>query len=117
MNSRQVIGLVAIVMLSAIAASAADTRTYARSIELVWDDAVKATRDVDLEVTDSDRSEHRFEMERAKTSLKTAVRFEVELSDSGNQTTITVRAIGEEGSKRSVKIIAKYLAALDDRID
>jgi hypothetical protein len=106
-----------ILVAGTLVVSAADSRTYSSSIELVWDDAVKATRDADLVVTTSDRSEHWFQMETPKKSLKRTVRFEVMLSQTGDQTRVTVRAPEEEGSRKSVKLIAKYLAALDERLN
>lgn len=109
--------LCVILVAGALVLTAADSRTYDRSIEPVWDEAIKATRDADLVLTDSDRSEHWFYMETPPKSLKRTVRFEVTLTQTGEQTQVTVRAVDEEGSNKSVKVINKYLAALDERMN
>jgi len=96
---------------------AADSRTYDAPIERVWDEAVKATRDAGLDVTDSDRSEHWFRMQTPKKTLAKTVFFEVSLTRTGDQTTVSVRSTDHEGSKKSAKVIAKYLGALDERMD
>jgi hypothetical protein len=98
-------------------AGAADSRVYSAPIESVWDEAVKATRDVDLVVTESDRSEHHFSMKTPKKALSRTVECEVTLAQTGNQTEVAVRAVAEDGSKKSIKVIAKYLAALDKRLE
>lgn len=117
MKTNHVLWCVGLLMAGALIVSAADSRTYSRSIELVWDDAVKATRDADLVMTDSDRTEHWFRMETPKKSLKRTVSFEVTLVQTGDQTRVTVRAIEDEGSKKSAKVIATYLDALDERMN
>ena len=98
-------------------AAAGDSRVYNAPIERVWDEAVKATRDVDLVLTESDRSEHHFTMETPKKTLSRTVEFEVTLGQTGDQTEVAVRAVAEDGSKKSIKVIAKYLAALDKRLN
>ena len=108
--------VVVVLMAGALVVSAADSRTYSKSIELVWDDAVKAVRDADLVLTDSDRTEHWFRMETPKKSLKRTVSFEVTLVSTGGGTQVTVRSLDDEGSKKSAKVIAEYLGALDERI-
>jgi len=117
MKTNHVLWCVVVLMAGALVVSAADSRTYSRSIELVWDDAVKATRDADLVLINSDRTEHWFRMETPKKSLKRTVSFEVTLAQTGDQTRVTVRALDDEGSKKSAKVIARYLGALDERVN
>ena len=96
---------------------AADNRVYDAPVERVWDEAVKATRDAGLDVTDSDRSEHWFTMQTPKKTLSRTVFFRVSLSRTGDQTQVAVRSVDNEGSKKSAKVIARYLAALDERMN
>ena len=106
-----------ILVAGALDVLAADSRTYTKGIETVWDEAVKATRDAGLEVSDSNRSEHWFRMETPKKTLKRTVHFEVKLTQSGNNTVVTVRSVDDEGSKKSIKTINKYFDALGSRMD
>ena len=117
MKTTRILFITTILAAGALVISAADIRTYTRSIEPVWDEAVKATRDADLVLTDSNRSEHWFQMESPPKTLKRTVHFEVTLTQTGDQTMVTVREDGDEPSSRSVKLIAKYLNALDDRMN
>ncbi len=112
MKTSRIVCLGACVIAVAVLASAADTRVYDAPIERVWDEAVKATRDADLEVTDSDRSDHVFTMQTPKKTLSKTVDFKVTLSRTGEQTRVEVRS-SEEGSKKSAKTIARYMEALD----
>ena len=105
-----------VMCVAAAVASAADVRSYDKSIELVWDEAVKAARDVELVVTDSDRTEHWFTMETPKKTLARTVRFEVRLTASGSGTQVAVKATEDAGSSKSEKTIARYLDALDHRM-
>jgi hypothetical protein len=108
----------AAVVLLAVAAGvwADDSRTYSRSIELTWDEAVKAIRDAELVLTDSNRSEHWFTMRSSKKSLAKTAFLEVRLTETGGGTQVAVRELENAGSKRSVNAVAKYLAALDKRM-
>lgn len=116
MKTNHVLWCIVLLLAGALVVSAADSRTYAKSIELVWDEAVKAVRDADLVLTDSDRSEHWFRMETPKKALKRTVGFEVRLVQTGGGTQVAVRSLDDEGSKKSAKVIAEYLGALDERI-
>ncbi len=102
--------------MAVLAVPAADSRAYDAPIERVWDEAVKAARDAGLVLTDSDRSDHGFTMQTPKKTLSRTVDFEVELNQTGEQTTVAVR-LDREGSKKSAKTIAKYMAALDKRLN
>ena len=117
MQACRIAGVVAVVLLVASFVGADGSRTYSKSIEQVWDEAVKAVRDADLVLTDSDRSEHWFEMETPEKTLKRTVRFEVQLAGSGTTTQVTVRATHRAGTTRSDKVMARYLEALDERMD
>lgn len=107
----------AILVAGALVVSAADSRTYLKGIETVWDEAVKATRDAELVLTDSSRSEHWFHMETPPKALKSTVHFEVKLTQSGDNTVVTVRSTDADGSKKSIKTINKYFDALGSRMN
>jgi len=116
MKTSRIAYLGAVVIAVAVLAPAADSRVYDAPIERVWDEAVKAARDADLVLTDSDRSEHVFTLQTPKKTLSKTVDFEVTLSQTGEQTRVEVRST-EEGSKKSAKTIARYMAALDKRLN
>ena len=110
--------VVALLTLVAGTAGAADTRTYDRPIESIWDEAVKAIRDVEYVLVDSDRSEHRFTMRtKAWHSHKKGRAMEVELSGDHLRASITVRASNPDDAVKVAKAIARYMAALDERMD
>ncbi len=117
MKTATVVFVTAILLAGAMVVSASDSRTYTKGIETVWDEAVKATRDADLEVSDSNRSEHWFRMETPKKTLKRTVHFEVKLTQSGDHTVVAVRSVDDDGSRRSIKVIAKYFDALGTRMN
>ncbi|MCP4897266.1 MAG: hypothetical protein GY906_09880 [bacterium] len=97
----------------------AENRNYTKPIESVWDAAIKAVRDVDFVLLDSNRMEHEFEM-RTKSwySHKTGMTMEVTLvATSDSSTTISVTAADPERAKKLAKHIAEYLVALDERMD
>ncbi len=112
--------LVGIAQLALVAgiASATDTRTYDRPLESTWDEAVKAVRDVEYVLVDSDRSEHRFTMRtKAWHSHKKGRAMEVELSGDHMSATVTVRAADPNDAVKVAKAIARYMAVLDERMD
>ena len=117
MKTSRIACLCAVMIAAAAWLPAADTHVYNAPIERVWDEAVKATRDAGLELTDSDRSEYWFMMASPKKTFSRSVLFEVRLSQTEEQTQVMVRAVDEDGSKKSIKIIAAYLAALDERLN
>jgi hypothetical protein len=90
---------------------------YQRSIEPVWDEAVKAVRDAGLVLTDSSRAEHWFTMKTEAKTLSRSHNFEVRLEQRGELTTVTVEATDHQDSKKSRKAIARYFAALNDRMN
>ena len=116
MKAFQIMCLALAVLGIAVVSIAADSRTYSRSIEPVWDEAVKATRDADLELLESSRAEHWFTMRTPPKTLSKSVSFEVRLTRNGESTTVTVREIDAPGTKKSLKAIAAYLDALDKRM-
>ena len=116
MKPSRIVCAVAMALVASAVVIAADSRTYERSIELVWDEAVKATRDAELVVTESDRAEYRFRMKTPKKTLSKSVSFEVRLTDTGDGTTVRVTELDDPGSKKSVKAIAAFFEALDARI-
>jgi hypothetical protein len=95
---------------------AAETRSYGKSLELVWDEAVKAVRDAELVVVDSDRSEHWLTMATPKKTMSKSIRFEVELTRGEGETLVTVRSLDQPGSKKSLKAIAAYFEAMERRM-
>jgi hypothetical protein len=110
--------ILTLLVLAAAMAGAADTRTYQRPIESAWDEAVKAVRDADLVLLDSDRAEHRFTMRtKSWASHKKGRVIEVELNGDELTTTITARAADPAEGAKLEKAIASYMAALDDRMD
>jgi len=112
--------VIATVLFALIAqtALAADTRSYDRPLESTWDEAVKAVRDAEMVMLDSDRSEHWFTM-RTKSwySHKKGRVMEVELTGDHLQATVTVRAADPAEEEKLVKAIARYMAALDERMN
>jgi hypothetical protein len=117
MKSRSIAALLCLFILAAGVLSAADSRSYQRTIEPVWDEAVKAARDAELEITDSSRAKHWFTMKTKKTTFSRSIHFEVELSQSGEVTTVTVSESDHQGSKKSRNVISRYFAALHDRMN
>jgi hypothetical protein len=107
---------VTLCMVSVLPADAAETRSYGKSIELVWDETVKAVRDADLVVVDSDRADHRLTMATPKKSLSKSIRFDVELRRSEGETLVTVRSLDKPGTKKSLKAIAAFFDALERRM-
>ena len=117
MSSLKVWSVIVIAIAVAAVAVAGDSRSYERSIEAVWDEAVKACRDADLVLVDSDRGEHRFRMKTPKKTLSKSVSFEVRLTEGGDGTTVTVKELDHPGSKKSLRAIASFFDALDTRLD
>ena len=95
---------------------AADRRSYDKSIETVWDEAVKATRDAELELTDSDRGKHWFVVETPKKSLSKTISFEVSLEQAGSVTNVVVKDLEGAGSRKSQKAVAAFFDALEKRM-
>ncbi len=115
---RAVIVLCAFTILLSATFLAADSRSYERPIGTVWDHAVKAVRDVDFVLIDSNRSEHEFTMRRkSKLNHKKGLVMEVKLSGDHTHATIHVRAANPEKIEKAAKHIRKYLDALDRRLD
>lgn len=108
-----------VVVLVAVTAFvwAADRRSYDKSIETVWDEAVKASRDAELVLVDSDRNEHWFILETPKKSLSKKISFEVSLEQAGNVTNVVVEDIEGAGSNKSRKKIAAFFDALEKRMN
>jgi hypothetical protein len=118
MRRRSFVVITALLVFAAAVAGAADTRTYQRPLAGTWDEAVKAVRDADLVLLDSDRSEGRFTMRtKAWHSSKKGRTIEVELSGDEHTTTVTARAADPDEEVKLAKAIALYMAALDDRMD
>jgi hypothetical protein len=98
------------------------SRTYNRSIELVWDEAVKAVRDADLVLVDSKRSEHWLSMRsKSKLSAKRGLHIFLKLTraSEGNtvMTVVTVRPEDPSKAEKTAKHITRYLIALDKRMN
>ena len=96
---------------------AAHNRTYDRSIEGVWDEVVKAVRDVDFVLIDSDRSKHELTMRtKSRLSSKRGMVMEVKLTREHSLTTVHVWAADPAKAERLAKHILRYLEALDRRM-
>ena len=117
MKAWSIAGVVVLSLVVAAGVLAASSCTYEQSIELVWDEAVKACRDAELVVTESDRAAHWFRMKTPKKALSKSVSFEVRLTKSGQGTTVTVSELDDRGSKKSAKAIAAFFEALDARME
>ncbi len=115
-QSRVACGLCLLILVSVVAA-AGDSRAYQRSIEPVWDEAVKAARDAGLEVTDSSRAEHWFTMKTKARTLSKSHHLEVRLVQNGGTTTVTVEETSHPGSKKSRNVISEYFSALHERMN
>jgi uncharacterized protein involved in exopolysaccharide biosynthesis len=118
MRHKRFVIIATLLVLAAGVAGAADTRTYDRPLESTWDEAVKAARDAEMVVLDSDRSEHSFSMRtKAWYSHKKGRTMEVELSGDQFTATVTVRAADPDEATKLAKAIAQYMEALDKRMD
>ena len=115
MQARRIL-CVFLVVVVAVVVSAADRRTYDKSIETVWDEAVKATRDAELDLIDSDRSKHWFIAETPKKGLSGKASFEVRLERSGDHTNVITRDVAGAGSKKIQKAQAAFFDALEKRM-
>jgi hypothetical protein len=95
----------------------ADSRVYDTTIEVTWEHAIKAIRDVDFVLLDSWRADYRFTMRtRHKVTSKRSIVLAVALSGRGQTTTVRIAAEDASKAKRATKHIAAYLAALDKRL-
>jgi predicted kinase len=118
MRALPIVAITTVLVLTTMVAGAADSRTYDRPLESTWDEAIKAVRDADLVVIDSDRSEHRFTMRtQAWHSHKKGRVIEVELSGNDLTTTVTARAADPSEAVKLAKAIALYFQALDERMN
>ncbi len=115
MRTFRILSVVAVILV-ALVVSASDRRSFDKSIETVWDEAVKATRDAELELIDSDRSEHWFIVETPKKSLAKTVSFEVRLEQAGDHTNVLTRDLEGAGSKKMQKTQAAFFDALEKRM-
>ncbi len=114
MTRRIVCATLALVIGLGTLAVAAQARTYAKSVDLVWDDAVKAVRDVKYYMGESDRDEGWFVFHTRRTG---GHEIKVQLLGSGTQATVQVGAVDPEDDEDCEDHVAKYLAALDKRLD
>ena len=116
MKSMRIACVVMVLVAAAAVVPASESRTYGKSIELTWDEAVKACRDAELVLTDSSRAEHWFTMKSTKKTLAKTAFLEVRLTASGSGTQVTVRELDNAGSKRSLDAVSKFFEALDERM-
>jgi hypothetical protein len=108
-----------LIAMSATTAGAGQAETYERSLEITWDAAVKAIRDMDYVLVDSDRSEHTFEMRtKSQLSAKRGHHMQVTLLSSGpTTTTVQIDAVNPKKAERVAPHIRRYFEALDERLD
>jgi hypothetical protein len=116
MSNRVVlVAMVAVVLLlGGMTVLAGQARTYDKPIEVTWDEAVKAARDAELYVTDSNRSEHWFVM---RTKRKGGHEIKVSLYGTLQEATVQVDAVDPEEDKQTAKHVTRFLDALDRRMD
>lgn len=117
MRAIRVTLLVCLLVVFAVTSWAGDSRVYQRSIEPVWDEAVKSARDAELIITDSSRAQHRFAMKTKAKTLSKSVHFEVRLVQEGEITTVSVEETDHHGSKKSRNAIARFFEALHERMN
>jgi len=93
-------------------------RSYARPMETVWDAAVKAARDAELVVVNSDRDSYLLLLRtKAWYSSKKGLQIRVTLSGSDGAVIVRAEAVDPETAERLAKSITKYLEALDARLN
>lgn len=105
---------VVVLLLGGVSALAGQARTYGTPIEVTWDEAVKAARDAELYVADSNRSEHWFVM---RTKRKGGYEIKVTLFGTLEEATVQVDAVDPRGDERTVKHVNRFLDVLDRRMD
>ncbi len=104
--------------LALAALVSAAERNYARPMETVWDDAVKAARDAELVVVNSDRDSHLLMLRtKAWYSSKKGLQIRVTLSGSDGAVVVHAEAVDPETAERLSKPITRYLEALDARLN
>ena len=114
---RALLLVVVVVAVLSPSAWAEDSRTYDRDLETVWEHAVKAVRDVDFVLVESDRAEHRFTMRtKSKLSAKRGIELEVGLVGRDQLTVVRVEVLDERKAARAAKHVRAYLEALDRRL-
>jgi len=114
MVRRVVAVAVVVLLLGGVAALAGQARTYEKPIEVTWDEAVKAVRDAELYVADSNRPEHWFVM---RTKRKGGHEIKVSLFGTLQEATVQVEAVDPEDDQRTAKHVSRFLDALDRRMD
>ena len=116
---RRVLLVVAVVVLLAPGlALAQQSRTYDKGLETVWDHAVKAARDVNFVVVDSNREDHVLIIRTtSKLSHKRGLEMRVGLQGDLERTAVTVSAVDPSRRDKAQKHIAKYLEQLDRRLE
>ena len=114
MARRALAVVVGVLLFGGTLVLAGQARSYSKPIEVTWDEAVKAARDAELFVADSNRSEHWFVM---RTKRKGGYEIKVSLVGSDQQATVQVDAVDPQDDERTVKHVTRYLDALDRRMD
>lgn len=96
---------------------AAESRAYERPIETVWEHALKASRDVDFVLLDSNHSEYWFTMRtKSKLSSKRGMVMAVTLSGDHTHATIEVSAVDPAKAQKLAKHIRNFMIAVDKRL-
>lgn len=111
-----ILGLV--LLVGAAATVGAAEKSYKKPLETVWDAAVKACRDAELVVLDSDREEHEL-LVRTKSwySSKKGDRIRITMSGDHMSARLQVAVEDPERAEATAKHIERFLAALDERLD
>ena len=101
-----------------VLALAGQSRTYDKTLESTWDAAVKAVRDVNFVVVDSDRAAYEFTMRnKSKLSHKKGINMQVTLNADGQTVTVVaVEVVDPSKAAKAAKHMTSYLDALDGRL-
>jgi len=93
---------------------ASQGRSYSKPLGSVWDEAVKAVRDANYYVSDSNRDEGWFVFH---TRRKGGHEIKVQLQGNATQTSVKVGALDPSEDEDCEDHVADYLVALDKRLD
>jgi len=116
---RTALGLLIITLVAGGVVQAGENRTYDTSLGVTWDAAVKAVRDMEFVLVDSDREENTFEMRtKSKWSAKRGYHMQVTLSPvDTDTTTVEIISVDPKKAERVASHIRGYFEALDQRRD
>jgi hypothetical protein len=114
MKRAVILATVLVLVGLATVALAGPSKAYAKPSETVWDEAVKAVRDVQYYVSDSNRDEGWFIFH---TRRKGGHQIKVTVSGTASTTTVSLAAVDPDDEEDALDHMVEYLAALDHRLD